>query len=204
MTHNTTQQCGTSNLPNILAYPNFLSFDDTESINDIFSYVINHYGDNGLSVLIYRIPSEDDVYIMCGDWRGNKIDLIAENSDHPYFDAAADFLENHAASFLHTMRLVQIEQAQFYFTVKDELMLVDMQVSLNKFVSPGMIKDVFGKIVKTQEIVKTEIIDSRAIEFINKGTGSYEGDLIIKPSRFRMHHNQTTGVYVPLYVEVKR
>jgi len=76
MIHNTTQQCGTFNLPNILVYPNFLSFDDTESINDIFSYVINHYGDDGLSVLIYRIPSEDDVYIMCGDWRGNKIDLI--------------------------------------------------------------------------------------------------------------------------------
>ena len=204
MTHNTTQQYGTSDLPSILVYPDFLSFDNTKSIKNIFSYIIKHYCDNGLSVLIYRIPSEDDVYIMCGDWRGNKIDLIEENSGHPYFNAAADFLENYAASFLHTMQLIKIEQAQFYFATEGELTLVDMQLSLNKFAGPGMIKDIFGKIMRTQEIIKTEIIDDRAIEFINKGTGSYEGNLIMKPSRFRVYHNQVTGVYTPLYVEVKR
>ena len=102
------------------------------------------------------------------------------------------------------MQLIKIEQAQFYFAIEDELTLVDMQLSLNKFAGPGMIKDIFGKIMKTQEIIKTEIIDNRAIEFINKGTGSYEGNLVIKPSRFRVYHNQATGVYTPLYVEVKR
>ena len=207
MTHNAISQYGTSSLPEILPYPQFLPFESTKSIHDIFCYVIKHYGNDGLSVLIYRIPSNDDVYIVCGDWRGNKIDLVAnENNDTPLlYEPAIGFLENHAVEFLNMMRLVKIEQAQYYFAVHNgELVLVDMRLSLNKFAGPGMIRDIFGKLINVQDSIKTEIVDARAIEAIEKGVGSYEGDLIFKPSKFKMFHHQDNNSFTPLYVEIKR
>jgi hypothetical protein len=83
------------------------------------------------------------------------------------------------------------------------LLLVDVQVSLNKMAGPGMLRDVFGKIYPTQEVLKIESLDDRAIEYIEKGTGNYEGELIIKPSKFSVF-SPNTELLVPLYVEVKR
>ena len=103
------------------------------------------------------------------------------------------------------MRLTQLDQAQFFFNIDDNgLCLFDVQLSLNKHAGPGMIKDVFGKIFRTPDTLKMEIIDERALEYIQKGTGAYEGDLLIKPSRFRMYHDQEANTYSPLYVEVRR
>ena len=207
MTHSVMAQYGTSSLPEILPYPKLLSFESTKSIHDIFCYVIKHYGNDGLSVLIYRVPSDDDVYIVCGDWYGNKVDLVVdENGDAPLlYEPAVGFLENHAVDFLNMMRLVKIEQAQYYFAIhNDELVLVDMRLSLNKFAGPGMIRDIFGKLINVQDSIKTEIVDVRAIEAIEKGVGSYEGDLILKPSKFKMYHHQNDNSFTPLYVEIKR
>jgi hypothetical protein len=207
MTRNAMSQYGTSSLPEILPYPQLLPFESTKSIHDIFCYIIKHYGNDGLSVLIYRVPSDDDVYIVCGDWRGNKIDLVVDenNKTSPLYEPAMEFLENYAAEFLNMMRLVKIEQAQYYFAIhNNELVLVDMRVSLNKFAGPGMIRDIFGKLINVQDSIKTEIIDIRSVEAIEKGAGSYEGDLILKPSKFKMFHHQDNNNFTPLYVEIKR
>ncbi len=64
--------------------------------------------------------------------------------------------------------------------------------------------DLFGKQLRTQEKLKIEIIDERAAKAIEQGTGSYEGDIVLKPSRFRMYHDPETKEYSPLYVEVIR
>ena len=187
-------------LPSILKYPTMIPFGDT--VKDIFCYIIRHYGTDGLSVLIYRQPKNDQVVVMCGDWHGNKIDLIGDNK--PTISILAnEFITTHVLKFYEVMRLIKIDQAQFFFAVVDDsLLLVDVQISLNKLSSPGMVNDVFGRIFPIQEVLKTEIIDERAIEHILKGSGSYEGDLIFKPSRFRMYEN--AGQYQPLYAELTR
>jgi len=195
---------GTSKLklPELLKYPELLPFDSAP-IKDIFCYVIRHYGNAGLSALIYRQPQKDQVVIICGDWLGNKIDIV---SDKPttLVTHANELVKDRIMVLYETMRLIKLDQAQFFFAIVDgELILVDIQVGINKFASPGMLRDVFSKVFPTQEVQKIEILDDRAMEYIEYGSGSYSGDLILKPSRFRMH-SVTPDNFVPLYVEVKR
>jgi|3_EtaG_2_1085321.scaffolds.fasta_scaffold01350_11 hypothetical protein len=187
-------------LPQVLKYPTLLP--DLINVKDIFSYILKHPGDDGLSVLIYRQPDNDQVIVICGDWHGIKLDLVVSS---PIVDLASDFVTKEAVKFYEMMRVMGVDQAQFFFAVDDEgLLLYDVQLSLNKFAGPGMVGDVFGKIFRTPQTLKTEIIDERALEYIQKGTGAYEGDLLIKPSRFRMFHDPETNTYSPLYVEVRR
>lgn len=193
-------------LPHVLPYPSLLPFETTPSIHDIFCYVVRHYGGNGLSVLIYRQPKEDQVVTIFGDWYGNNIDLVGNQNPNRLTTLALQFAQSDSLPlFLQTMRLTRVEQVQFFFGIDEmDLVLVDMQVALNKFASPGMIADIFGRIYRTQEVLKMELIDERAIEFIKKGTGSYEGDIILKPSRFRLYHDAEANTFQPLYAEMKR
>lgn len=164
--------------------------------------MIRHYGNDGLSVLVYRQPTKDQVVVICGDWKGNNLDITY---DSPLSNIANKFLQESVATFIGTMRLIKLDQAQFFFgVIDDELVLVDIQVSRNKLTGPGMVRDIFGKIFKTQEILKVEVLDDRAIEGIRDGAGTYAGDLIIKPSRFRMYHDEKINSFAPMYVEVVR
>jgi hypothetical protein len=187
-----------------LPYPELLPFEPTPSIHALYCYVVKHYGTDGLSVLIYRQVEQDQVVTLMGDWKGNNIDIV--NSTNKLAALGLEFAQKDLTGFLETMRLVHLEQVQFFFAIDpdDRLVLVDMQVAYNKFASPGMIRDIFGKIYPTQEVIKTEIIDQRAVETIKKGTGSYEGDIILKPTRFRMYHDAEANSFQPLYVEVRR
>lgn len=189
-------------LPQVLKYPQ--PIQDLNYVKDIFCYILRHPGSNGLSVLIYRQPDNDQVVVICGDWYGVKLDLI-DTKKSTIVDLASDFVTTEAIKFYEMMRLTQVDQAQFFFSIDDEgLCLLDVQLSLNKYAGPGMVNDVFGKIFRTPKILKMEIIDERALEYIQKGSGAYEGDLLIKPSRFRMYHDQEANAYSPLYVEVRR
>lgn len=180
-----------------------LSFEQLQKVvHNLFCYVIRHYGDDGLSVLIYRQPIKDQVVILCGDWKGNNLDIT---DGSPLAAIANKFLQDSVVTFVNTMRLIRLDQLQLFFAVVDnELTLVDIQVSLNKFTSPGMVRDIFGKIFRTQDVLKIETLDDRAIEYIKDGAGSYSGDLIIKPSRFRMYHDEKNNSFAPMYVEVMR
>tara|TARA_R110000868_G_scaffold150227_3_gene373238 strand:- start:2538 stop:3146 length:609 start_codon:yes stop_codon:yes gene_type:complete len=191
-------------LPKVLPYPQLLPFESTPSIHNIFCYIIKHYGYIGLSVLIYRQRSQDQVVTICGDWAGNNIDIV--NNDDKLATLGMGFVQKELTTFLQTMNLIKLNQAQFFFSIdpSDNLVLVDMQVAFNKFASPGMIRDIFGNIFNVQEVIKTEIIDARVVETIQKGTGSYEGDIILKPTKFRMYHEAENNSFQPLYVEVKR
>lgn len=153
---------------------------------------------------MYRQIKQDQVVTICGDWAGNNIDIV--NSEDQLATLGMKFVQNELATFLHTMRLIKLDQAQFFFSIDENglLVLVDMQVAYNKFASPGMIRDIFGNIFSVQKIIKTEIIDARAVETIKKGTGSYEGDIILKPTKFRMYHEAENNSFQPLYVEMKR
>lgn len=190
-------------LPKILPYPTIHNIDDLENnIKNIFCYVIKHYGKKGLSVLIYRQIKDDQVVVLCGDWFGNPIDLEGSTQESTI---ASEFVKNELLKYLNVMHLIKIDQVQLFFAqVEDELVLVDLQVAVNKLAGPGMVRDIFGKVVKTQEVVKTEVLDERAVQAIREGCGSYAGDLIIKPTRFRMYHDPEKNIYTPMYVEVIR
>ncbi len=200
----TNRRSGSSDLPTVLSYPKLLNFDEALSIRNVFSYVVKHYGTKGMSVLIYRKKEIDEIVVLFGDWSGNNLD-ISPSSDNYLVPFAQKFIGDYLQKFVSLMATIRIDQAQYFFAiVNDSLMLVDMQISLNKFASPGMIKEMFGNICPVQEVIKTEIIDERSVDYIMKGTGSYAGDLILKPSSFKMHHDQLTNKYTPMYVEMRR
>lgn len=151
--------------------------------------------------MVYRQPNKDQVIVLYGDWNGNNIDLTIDNE---LSRAAIEFCDGKLQNIIHLMKIIRVEQAQFFFAMSDKLTLVDVQVAYNKMVSPGMLRDIFSKMFDVQEVIKTEIIDDRAIEAIIRGAGSYSGDIILKPTRFRLYHDEATNSFQPMYIEVKR
>ena len=178
----------------------------TPEIRNTLCYIIKHYGSEGLTVSIWREVVQDDVvvHIAFGNWRGSTIDLKKPSVNT---EAAMLFADNYAKSFIEVMRLIKLHYAQYYFVVDtDGLMLTDVAVgpgpSNVKLCGPGMIRDIFGKLIRTQEVVLIEPIDDRSINAIVSGFGSYGGDLIIKPSKFKTVVRDKS--VCPLYVEVRR
>lgn len=193
-----------SSIPKVLKHPGFIPIDSAPGIKNVYCYITKHYGNDGLSALIYREQKNDQVSLLFGDWNGGNLDIQGKEETNLTY-LANKFIEKDFILLLNVMFSIKIPQAQFFFGIDDDgLVLTDMQLSLNKFAGPGMIQDIFGKVYRTQEIKKIEAIDDRAFEYINMGTGSYEGDLVLKPSRFRMHHDQEANTYQPMYVEVRR
>ncbi len=193
-------------LPKVLSYPKLHSLDSTiPHLKDHTCYVIKHYGHEGISVVIVRQPKQDSVAVLCGDWYGNNLDLDGDSTDR-LVQAALVFVNEDLPLFINTMKTINITQAEFFFALDSEnrLMLVDIQISLNKLTGPGMVRDLFGNVYRTQEVVKVENLDDRAVEYIGKGTGNYEGDLIIKPSKFTTFSPTAEDAIVPLYAEVRR
>lgn len=186
--NNIIQQYGTSNLPELFKYSKLIKYHK-DLIKGIPCYTFQHYGYDGLSVLIYRKPKLDSVVVVCGDWFGNKIDV----SNSP---ETAEFLNNNIVKICETIRMVGLEQVQLFFTNNKEL--VDIQLSPYKFASPGMLSDIFNNACKIFPHKKFEIIDDRVLNNIESSMGDYGGDLIIKPSKFRATENG------PMYIEVIR
>ena len=102
------------------------------------------------------------------------------------------------------MQLIKINQIMIYITVDDDqnMILVDLRSSLNKFYGPGMIKDLFSKVYPTQEVVKIIALDENVLEAIKRGEGSYKGNLILKCSKFKtvVRGNDL----LPLYARIDR
>lgn len=197
MTLNNSKTSGTFN---VRPYPSFLSFTNERAISGMLVYVIKHYGKHGLSVTIARNPKDDNVYILWGDWEGNKLDLEDGSGQT---NLAIEFTKTVLHNLLNLMHTVNILYAQFYFAIENnEFVLVDVRASEDKFLGPGFIRDMFSKMFRVQEVIKIENIDDRMREYINKGIGSYEGNLIIKPSLYRTV--MVNGKPQPYYLEVIR
>lgn len=200
-------------LPKVLTYPKLHHLDVSGTLlKDRLCYIIRHYGNEGLSVLILRDIKQDRVTVLCGDWKGNNIDLHGDSTDR-LVQAALVFVREDLKLFLELMRSIRLPQAQFFLALDAEgnLILTDIavchvadQVLMTKITGPGMVRDLFGKIYRTQEVLKVEPLDDRAIEYIGKGAGTYEGDLIIKPSKYTTFSPGADDEIIPLYAEVRR
>lgn len=164
-------------LPELIAYPDIQKLDKIPEINDQFVYVVKSYPLKGLTVLIYR--KDENVYLRFGDFNGKIIDPTSNKN-------IQTFMDKYSSKFIELMKVTKIPQAIFYFSIdKSNLRLVDMRTSLNKFAGPGMLKDLCGKIIDTQEVIKTVQLTADTLEAIKAGTGNYEGSILLKTSVFK-------------------
>jgi hypothetical protein len=187
----------TVKLPDLLSYPEIKKFDDMPEMHDQFVYIIKSYPTKGLTVLIYR--KDAMVHLKFGDFSGKIIEPHGNKS-------IKLFLEKYCSKLVELMSLIKIPQALHYFVVeKNTLRLVDVRTSLNKFIGPGMLRDLYGKIIDTQEVVKTIQLNSETIEGIKADKGSYKGGLILKTSAFKTVTRGTSpklNMY-PMYAKVR-
>jgi hypothetical protein len=197
-----TPQSGLSEVITPLSYPRILDLKDIPEIAGKFVYVIRGYPEDGLAVTIKRDPAKDDVWVIVSDWDGNNIPL--NDAKHPLQGMAMGFVRSDSPKFIEVMRLLKIPQAIFYLSAnKDgEFTLVDVRTSLNKFCGPGMVKELFSKVVNTQEILSTTYLTPEVMSGIQNNVGSYQGDLILKTSAFKTI--QRGKEMLPLYARVKR
>ena len=187
-------------LPDLISYPEILSLDQLPEFNNITAYVIKEYPLNGIAVLVYR--EKDDVILRIGDWNGNLIDVKNDSTD-----MTKDFLNKYSIELIKMMKYIGLEKALFYLTLcHNELMLVDVRIDQNKFTGPGMLRDLFSKIIKTQEVTKIVQVDNTVLEAIKEGKGNYSGNLILKSSAFTTIDRKIDGkmIQYPLYAKVSR
>jgi hypothetical protein len=171
---------------------------DTTLIAGMLCYVIRYYQNVGISCLITH--NNGEVMVSVGDWSGRTIDLI--DTKDPLSLIATNFLQKHAKRLISISNAAGVKQAIYYFTFDaDILTLVDIRLSLNKFLGPGMIRDVFGKVFDTQQILKVDSMTDQLLDQIKNKSGNYSNGVIIKPSRFRSIIIKDKPI--PLYVEIQ-
>lgn len=180
-------QSGTSEL---YKYQSFLDFNSNIQLyKQRLCYIIRHYGKEGIALSITRLKN-DQIVAVFGDWSGVALEVD---------DIHKRWISKKFSHLIQLMKTIQINHAQFFFIINDNMWrLVDVQLNQIKMIGPGMLRDIFGRIFDIQETIKVEPLDDKTIEMINIGTGSYSGNLIIKPSLFKTHNNG------PMYAEVIR
>ncbi len=146
--------------------------------NKLFCYIVENYEQSGIALYVgFR---EGSVYARFADWNSTEIDMKADKRIEPIL---------HTLPTLVTLlKASGIKDICLYFSGPD-LILVDAMVAANKFMGPGMLRDVFGKTYKTQTVREIAICDDDKIKN-SKGC-------ILKPSRFRFV--MENDVPVPLY-----
>ncbi len=173
-------------VPTLLSYPNVFKVTELPELKNEFVYLIEAYPLHGLSVVASRVQTENGIQInwRLGDWDGNEINFLGKDGNAHW---ANKFMENYSQKILQIMQLIKLFQAQFYFSVVDnDLCLVDIRISLNKFTGPGMVKDIFGKVVRVQrEIAKPNVLTPDDWVKLSKNGKAYGQDIIIKPSAFK-------------------
>lgn len=182
----------------------------TPELRGLLCYIMAHYGDDGINVSIERRPVDDDVEVrvQVGDWSGQAVEL---GSKTPHAGLGLLFMDRYAAKFVELMRLVGMPLAQFYLVPvsKDngdgpflhDLRLCDLRLGPIAFAGPGMVRDIFGKMIPTPEVIKVEALTDDLLDLLDRGFGSYAGDIVVKPSRYRTVERDAT---TPLFAEIRR
>lgn len=188
---------GLSELPGILSYPKALPLAEVPEMRGQYVYVIRGYIDEGFTLVVRRDTVNDRVNILVGDFGGNNI-ATGEQLD----GRIAEFLVAKVPNLVGMLKLLKIEQIIFYLAISGTgLMLVDVRLSLDKFCGPGMVRDLFSKVMDIQQTIKIVQLDEPTLEAIKAGEGEFSGPLILKCSRFK---TITRGQdLLPLYATVR-
>ena len=181
----------------MLSHPESLS--DATLVSGMLCYVIRYYQNIGISCLITH--HDGDVSVTMGDWKGSIVDLA--NPKDSMSLIAIDFLQNQAQRLIAISNAAGVKQAIYYFAFDTGVpVLVDIRLSLNKFLGPGMIRDVFGRTFTTQQVLTIDVISEHLLEKIHAGAGHFSEGVIIKPSRSRF--TEVDGQPVPVYIGIPR
>lgn len=151
-------------MPILLPYPSIKPFNDVPTLKGVFCYVIEDYAP-GYALTIKRENGE--CCAQLGGWDG----AIIDSESHLY----------NIPTLLGIMKYAGISQLEFYFNSDNKL--VDVRESINKFASPGMVRDLFGKCVGTQNVVEIAEMTEEKV----KALESHGKNYIIKPSRYRYY-----------------
>lgn len=157
-------------IPDFVDYPEFYSVKDNHHFFDcIFGYVIEPYPNEGYNLFI-GIRGEH-ILMRVADFESNSIDLNeADENLKKILEWSTAIIEMQAT--------IKVIDASYYFACgKDGPVLVDVMLAANKFMGPGMLRDVYAKQFPTQNVIDICRLDS-------DNRGKYKGNLI-KPSRFR-------------------
>jgi hypothetical protein len=168
-----------SKFPEFLPYFDIKPIDQVSGLIGVYCYVIEYYKP-GFAVLIKR--DGEKVIWQARDWDGEE--LVCDSA---MWQAAV----KHITTLTGVMSYAGIPQSEYYFDADNNL--VDMRQSLNKFASPGMLRDLFTKCIGTQKVVEVAIMTAEKIQELKDMGKSY----IIKPSRYRFHTVDDTPE--PLY-----
>ncbi len=160
-----------------LAKPMQLSppYHDVSLIAGVYCHLLRLYQPT-CSILISRQKGKVGV-VMAG--------TDAKQVDPGSLPEGEQLLVEFFPKLCNLLAAIHLDQAQFYFG-GPELTLTDVRVSANKFAGPGMLTDVFGRVVPTPTQLVVETIDERAAAAITAGSGTYAGNLSIRPSRNRV------------------
>jgi hypothetical protein len=173
-------------LPEVLPYAAIQDIGDVPELDDVYCYFVEDYDDqDGISVLVLR--DEGRVALRVADFQSNLIDVSKE--DHPNYTHISRLLTDDVKKAITVMRAIKLDQAQFFWAITDRPILVDLQVAINKFAGPGMLKELFGKVIQCQTILKID-------HYKNQKAKS-----IIKPSSFKMMVRNDDAV--PMYGRIR-
>ena len=155
-------------LPDFVDYPQFFNVKEyVRLFNNLYSYVINPYSlENGYSLYIgFR---DEYVFVRVSDFKSNEFKLS---------DPKLKVVLKYVDKLSNIMKTSKIREACYYFSDYNKPVLVDVMISANKFLGPGMIKDIYSKVIPTQEILEIVVIST-------DNFSNYNGKFI-KPSRFK-------------------
>jgi hypothetical protein len=151
-------------IPDLVDYPQFLSFSEYGSLfKNILCYVIEPYELVGYSVYVgFRNGYS---LVRVGDFESNMI-------------GCDDYIIKYIDILIEITKSIGINDSIYYFSKNNgSLVLVDMMLSANKFAGPGMLRDIFGKVFKTQNVID--------ICQINEETTNKYNTKVVKPSSFK-------------------
>lgn len=147
-----------------------------KEVNEIFNcgaaYIFDNYQDDGFSLLI---NTKED-YFKFGSFNGEELDIVG---DIKHKILISDLLENNISKYLEMLKAVRVTQIQLCFSLyNDKIALTDARPFYNKYLGPGMLRDVIAKCgINIPNII--DIVPSITQEIIDKYAGT---NYIIKPS----------------------
>jgi len=162
-----------------LPYPKMLK-PCSEIFNHLCYFIEPYNCDNILSVLIWKFDNEYIIKVLDKD--ANHLD--------PQKSPIREFINKYLMGFLELNHSLKINKSQMFFAESNnEYVLVDVYDS-KKFIGPGMLRDIYGKRMKTQKVLE--------IKPYTKDMAV--GNFIIKPSLF-MTINVDNKPH-PLYIKM--
>ena len=159
-------------IPEILPYPQLLPAEKAKLLEGKLCYFIEPYPLEGIAAVVFL--SKGLFHIKASRWSGTTISAALDLTKIKKGTPEAEIFAKFMPKIIGIMKYTKIIQAEFYFSQGKTL--VDIRLSANKFMGPGMLRDIFGKVLETQKVIKTAPVSDEEL----KGATA-----ILKPSAYK-------------------